>query len=188
MTASCVRRCSREVKTPPHQNIVVLGSLHSMAGHCSLSPPSTPRGSSDIPLSFRIASVRLGHLSQPEPRGLPEKVKDFTKIYKFASVVTIIEIAFVGLHIIIKSLVSLLATFPLPECRLQQQQSKAFFQKPMKMEFPSSHKNVHYHTLLWQLRIRWNSYSIFILMLLILTVGYLYDHFKELNFANHRST
>lgn len=120
MTANCVRRSSREVKTPPHQNIVVLGSLHSMAGHCSLSPPSTPRGSSDIPLSFRIASVRLGHLSQPEPRNLPEKVKDFTKIYKFASVVTMIEIAFVRLHIIIKSLVSLLAAFPLPVGLLQQ--------------------------------------------------------------------
>lgn len=60
------------------------------------------------------------HLSQPEPRGLPEKVKDFTKICKFASVVTIIEIAFVRLHIIIKSLVSLLATFPLPVGLLQQ--------------------------------------------------------------------
>lgn len=108
------------MKTPPHQNIVVLGSLHSMAGHCSLSPPSTPRGSSDIPLSFRIASVRLGHLSEPDPRGLPEKVKDFTKIYKFASVVTIIEIAFVRLHIIMKSFVSLLVTFPLPLGILQQ--------------------------------------------------------------------
>lgn len=93
------------MKTPPHQNIVVLGSLHSMAGHCSLSPPSTPHGFSAIPSHFPSGSLafaclmRKGHLSEPEPRGLPEKVKDFTEVSQFASVVTLLEIAFVRLHI-----------------------------------------------------------------------------------------
>lgn len=76
-----------------------------MAGHCSLSPPSTPHGSSAIPLSFRIAGVRLldekgtSVRTRIYCRVLPEKVKDFAEVSQFASVVTLLEIAFVRLHI-----------------------------------------------------------------------------------------
>lgn len=116
-------------------------SKHCCPWQFALNAPSPLQARLAAPLTSHFPSGSLAFawdICHNQNQRSAGKVKDFTKIYKFAPFVTIIEIAFVRLHIIIKSLVSLLATFPLPVTQVFYSNSnqRPFFKSPLKWSFP----------------------------------------------------